>query len=237
MRKIFNISVDEVIPPIGSVLAAQGIPLHLKPDERTLHLAEEAILLFRRYAQPTGIVMEISRDDFDVIYVGDGKNATDSPVEPIYKLSDDLALFAITIDESICAEISKLFERNDFALGSMLDAAASEGAELTAQWIENFYGKHLVKIGRFNNKNDILRFSPGYCGWHMSAQKKIFKTLRPEDIDIELNSSFLMKPLKSISGIIISGQKEIFEFDDTFSFCKDCTTHTCRDRIKAAIDR
>ncbi len=236
MRKIFNISVDEVIPPIGSVLAAQGIPLHLKPDQRTSDLAQEAILLFRRHALPIGIIMEISKHDFDDVYVGDGKNATDSPVEPIYKLSDDLALFAITIEESICAEISKLFERNDLALGSMLDAAASEGAELTAQWVENFYEKHLGKIGRFNNKNGILRFSPGYCGWHMSAQKKIFKTLRPEDIDIELNSSFLMKPLKSISGIIISGQKGIFEFNDTFSFCKDCTTHTCRDRIKAVID-
>lgn len=232
MRKIFNISVDEIIPPIGSVLAAQGIPLHLKPDERTIHLAQEAILLFRRNAQPIGIIMEISRNDFDDVYIGDGKNATDSPIEHIYKLADDLALFAITIDQSICTEISKLFERNDFALGSMLDAAASEGAELMAQGIENFYRKHLEKIGRFDNKRGVLRFSPGYCGWHMSAQKKIFNTLHPEDINIDLNSSFLMNPLKSISGIIISGQKEIFEFEDTFSFCKDCVTHECRDRIK-----
>ena len=237
MRKIFNISVNDVIPSIGAVLYCQGIPLHVSPDERTIHLAEKAISIFRQKANPIGILLEISKNDFKNVFIGNGRNETDSPIEKIYRSSDDLALFAVTVDEEICSEISALFTRNDFALGSILDSAASEGTEMAAQVIEDFYYQHLSKIGRYASKGGILRFSPGYCGWHISAQKKIFDALHPEDIDITLNASFLMQPLKSVSGVIISGKKEIFEFEDIFSFCKDCVTHTCRERIDALFGR
>jgi hypothetical protein len=42
-----------------------------------------------------------------------------------------------------------------------------------------------------------------------------------------------MQPLKSVSGVIVAGRIEIFEFDDVFSFCSGCATHDCRDRIRS----
>jgi hypothetical protein len=236
MRKIYNIQIDKVKPTVQAVLEAQGIPHSKLSEERLINLAKQAIAIYREFAIPIGIVMEISKKDFANIFVGEGKNDGESPVKPIYESSDELALFAVTIDENICAEISRLFKSNDFALGSMLDSAASEGTEMAAQIIENIYRKHLSKIGLMNQKNGTLRLSPGYCGWHIGAQRKLFQHLKPEDIGITLNDSFLMQPLKSISGVIILGQKEIYEFDDTFSFCRDCATHSCKERIKAVFN-
>ena len=151
-------------------------------------------------------------------------------------MCDDLALFAVTIGEPVCGEISRLFRRNDFALGSMLDAAASEGTEMTAQALEHVYRQYLKERGRFDRRQGTLRFSPGYCGWHITAQKHLFPTLKPGEIGITLNESCLMQPIKSISSVIISGRKEIFEFEDVFSFCRDCATHTCRDRVRALFE-
>jgi hypothetical protein len=67
----------------------------------------------------------------------------------------------------------------------------------------------------------------------VSGQKRLFRHLAPADAGIELRESFLMEPLKSISGAIISGKKEIFRFDDSFSFCGSCAEHECRERINA----
>jgi hypothetical protein len=80
-----------------------------------------------------------------------------------------------------------------------------------------------------------MRFSPGYCGWHVSGQKKLFAALEPEEIGITLTPSCLMKPLKSISGVIIAGDVDIFQFEDAFAFCGECSTHVCRERLAALV--
>ena len=233
MRKIFNIPIDNATPSAEMVIRAQGIPRSVTPDERTVRLAQEAITVYRSMVKPTGVIMEISKEEFEATYAGEGSNDPSSPIEPIFRQSGDLALFAVTIEEEICQEISRQFSIGEYALGSMIDTVASEGTEMTAQAVEDFYRGHLQAINRFDSGSGILRFSPGYCGWHISGQKKLFQSLHPEDIGIELNQSYLMRPIKSISGIIITGRNEIFRFDDSFSFCADCATHSCRERIEA----
>jgi hypothetical protein len=83
----------------------------------------------------------------------------------------------------------------------------------------------------------MMRFSPGYCGWDLTAQRGLFEALQPAEIGITLSESCLMRPLKSISGVFIAGEKGIFVFDDVFSFCGECATHECRDRITALLGR
>jgi hypothetical protein len=236
VRKIINIPVNSVIPQVNTILERQGVPAHVNANDRTVEIAREAISTFSKLAFPIGVIQELSKEEFKNIFSGEGNNETDSPVKNISEASDDLALFAVTIEEEVCTEISRLFFMNDFALGSMLDAVASEATEMAAQATENYYRSHLQKIGRFNNAGGILRFSPGYCGWHVSGQRKLFQYLHAEDIGINLRESFLMEPLKSISGVIISGKKEIFQFEDTFSFCGSCATHICRERSKLLLD-
>ena len=233
--EVLRFPAEDVMPSISSVLQAQGIPRHVRPDERTHQLVHEALTLYRGTVQPVGILLEVEKEVFASIFTGDGKNDSESPVRAISGRAESLTLFALTLGQAVCAEISQAFHRNDLATGSMLDAVASEGAELTAQLLEDARRQQLRARDAFDGKRGTLRFSPGYCGWDMSGQQSLFQALQPGTIGITLNSSYLMQPIKSISGVIIAGKKEIFQFDDTFSFCRDCATHTCRDRISTLL--
>jgi hypothetical protein len=81
----------------------------------------------------------------------------------------------------------------------------------------------------------VLPYSPGYCGWHITAQARLFEFLHPEDIGITLNSSYLMQPLKSVSGVLVAGKGEIHKFRPKFSFCADCKTHQCVERMASVL--
>jgi len=233
MRQIVEISSSELAPAVSAVLKAQGIPENIIPEERITDLAGQSISLLQNISRPKGIMMEISTNDFSSIYFGEGKNEIPSPLETIYPYSDSLAIFALTLGENVDREIAALFEKNEFALASMLDSAASEAAEMAADIVETSYARTLKKTGQLPSSSTLLRFSPGYCGWHISAQRRLFAFLKPEQIGLSLRESFLMQPLKSISGVIVAATREIFLFDDDFTFCKDCKTHSCRKRIRA----
>lgn len=236
MKKVLTFSVEKVTPSVEAVLKAQGISDSSTVDDRILRLAENAISAYEKLAKPVGIAAEISKSDFENVFIGEGNNERDAPPGSIYESSQDLALFAVTIGSQICSEISGLFASNDFAAGSMLDSTASEGAEQTAAAMELSYRERLSGKGGYDSSIGIMRFSPGYCGWHISAQKRLFEFLQPGEIGIELNDSCLMTPIKSISGVIVAGKKEIFVFDDAFDFCAECDDRSCQDRIKIMME-
>jgi hypothetical protein len=237
MPSVVLVPVRSVVPSIRSVLAAQGLPDGVQPDPRVLNLADEAIARYLETAEPIGILEEIGNDAFRETFEGEGRNAHDSPVGSIASGSERLALFAVTLGEPVSAEITRSFRMNDFALGSMLDAVASEGADMTAQALEDDYRRRIRPDGAIDNRYGTLRFSPGYCGWHITGQRKLFDALIPETIGIRINESCLMAPIKSISGVIIHGRKDLFNFEDVFSFCGECATHACRERIKALLEQ
>lgn len=236
MGQIIRISSSDVMPSMAAVLRTQGFPPDATPDDRTRSMLEQSLAIFTEVARPEGILMEIRKDDFAVIYDGEGQNDKDAPLPAIAEASNELALFAVTLGERISGEISRLFAENEFALGSLLDSAASEGAEMAAEKVESYYRGMLTGTGRFDKSSGLMRFSPGYCGWHISGQRRLFERLRPESIGVKLRQSYLMDPLKSVSGVIVVGPRRIFQFDDDFSFCDKCQTHSCRDRIKAMMD-
>jgi len=231
MREFFRIIPEKTIPSESSILSAQGIYEPSASGEKIKELVRESIKIYEDLARPIGLIAEISTKQFETIYFGDGNNDPDTPLETIYKSSYKLALFTVTIGERICEKINNLFELNDFAIASMLDSAASEGVEKAAIFSE----KHFADITGKQNPNMksvvATRFSPGYCGWHVSGQRKLFEFLRPEEIGVTLNNSCLMKPLKSISGVFVAGDREIFDFSNSYSFCSNCPDQVCLNRI------
>jgi cobalamin-dependent methionine synthase I len=70
------------------------------------------------------------------------------------------------------------------------------------------------------------RFSPGYCGWNVSEQHKLFKLIPAEECDIRLTESALMQPIKSISGIIGIGEGVKFKHYS----CNHCSITGCKFR-------
>ncbi|UCE67415.1 MAG: hypothetical protein JSU85_05205 [Candidatus Zixiibacteriota bacterium] len=233
MIEIIDIPVGKVVPPLEDVLSEQGIHDLSLVSERTRLLAEKSIADYSESADPKGIIGGISNSDFSHVYGGEGGNQIDTPLDLVYPKASALALFAVTLGNDISKRVNAYFDEEEFAAGSMLDSAASAGAELSADYAECYFRKKLLEKGNYAKQTGVMRFSPGYCGWHVSGQKKLFEYLHSDKIGIELNDSYLMKPLKSISGVIVMGSKHIFEFEDNFTFCAECSDHSCLERIKS----
>jgi cobalamin-dependent methionine synthase I len=233
---IIQIPVEIVAPTFESVLRAQGVPAG-SIDDRMRTLAERAISRVLELAEPQGMCREISMSDFAELYRGEGKNALETPLGFIYGQSDRLALYAVTLGRNVSDAISRQFEKDDFVEGAMLDAAASEATDLAAGFVESWYRESLSHEGIFDESMGVLQFSPGYCGWHISGQKRLFDSLKPGNIGITLSESFLMDPLKSISGVLVAGKREIFVVEDNYPFCSDCRIHSCQTRIRAIVEQ
>ena len=235
MRLKVDIPVAVTVPTVAEVLSAQGIPPEAAGAETYLSLAKEAIAAYQTLASPAGLVGDISISDFADVYTGNGHNEPVTPLDAIFPAADTLALFAVTIGGAITDQITRRFDDDDPAGATMLDAAASEGTERAAEYLEALYRGRLENEGRFNAGSGMMPFSPGYCGWHVSGQKRLFGYLKPEEINIHLNDSCLMQPLKSISGVLTAGPRKIFSFPDDFPFCDACRTHSCRARYLALL--
>ncbi len=235
MREIIHIPIDEIKPERDKVLATQGIAANSKIPEEVEKLLRRAIDLLLKSSEPKGVISQISASEFAVVYEGEGLNEKSTPLDEIFGKADHLALFAVTVGPRVTEKIDELFRAKEFALGSMLDSAASAAADRTADRLENCFLNLLSRKGRIAPSKGILRFSPGYCGWHMSGQKKLLGYLHPKEIGIELLDSYLMKPLKSISGVLIAGDQDIFRFEDSYPFCSECSSRDCRDRMRAGF--
>ncbi|PKK82680.1 MAG: hypothetical protein CVT49_12435 [candidate division Zixibacteria bacterium HGW-Zixibacteria-1] len=231
MRQIINFEIEELIPPRENVLKSQGIPPGAEVPEKILELADEALEIFSELCEPIGVIADVSIAQFRAIYNGSGKNEQLTPVAKIYPVADHLALFAITVGGAVSHEINSLFEANEFALASMLDTAASEATELAGHSTEMAYFEQLMEDGEVSRESYIMRYSPGYCGWHISGQRKLFEYLNPEEVGIHLTDSFMMEPIKSISGVMLVGPAKIHMFDIAYSFCDQCMDRGCRARI------
>lgn len=235
MRRTVRLDAAKAPPDRAEVLRGQGIPADAEVSERVSGIVEQALGLYGKLAEPSGIYAEVSPSEFAAIYEGEGLNEHPAPVEGIFPRADHLALFAVTLGEALSREIRDLFRENEPALGYMLDAVASERADTAAELAGREFLASLLEEGRTGASTRALAYSPGYCGWHITGQRRLFDYLRPEEIGITLNDSCLMQPLKSVSGVFVAGPGEIHEFDDDFDFCDHCVTHQCRERIALVV--
>lgn len=223
MPEIINPLLSDILPSKEDVLKFQNVKNINDIPNILINNLELSLELLKEKSQPIAIIEECSKSDFTDIYLGEGENATDSPLLHIIKKAEKIRLFAVTIGEDITKEINKHFDQNEFPIGSFIDS----GASLTA---DNIVG---VLENQVANQSTTLAYSPGYCGWHVSGQKKLFKFLKPDKIGITLNDSCLMTPLKSVSGVLVSGPSDIHIFDNNYSFCEECTTYSCKIRMKS----
>jgi hypothetical protein len=77
-----------------------------------------------------------------------------------------------------------------------------------------------VSISGLNITN---RYSPGYCGWNISGQNKLFSLLPDKFCGIELTDACFMLPIKSVSGIIGIGKQVKYHYYP----CNLCEMENC----------
>jgi hypothetical protein len=232
MRRIIQLDVDDVVPTAAEVLEDQGMAGRTHVPARIHALLDSALELFRQLAEPVGLLEDFPIPDFERIYNGNGMNSPEGPVPAIVPKAEGLALFAATLGNSLVAKSSELFAKGGPALGFMLDAVNSSGAERLGKLTGDRFLQYMPEEKRRAKELKVQYYSPGHCGWHISGQAKLFQALRPEEIGITLNASWAMQPVKSISGILVAGSLDIHRFQAIFSFCKECKEHKCLQRLK-----
>ena len=234
---ILDFSPSDVAPDRTAVLGHLGIPpgTELAPRIERLYLA--AAELLADHVAPAGVLADVTPDDFADIYQGEGKNAPAGPVSDIFPRAEHLAVFAVTLGGGIGSALGECFAAGDFALAYMLDAMASVAADELAEHAERRYAALLRARGWATPDGAALRYSPGYCGWDVSAQQRLFAYLQPAAIGLTLTESCVMQPLKSVSGVLIAGPRPIHRFSPTYDFCETCEDRTCRGRLRALYGR
>jgi hypothetical protein len=135
------------------------------------------------------------------------------------KKSESAAIFLCTAGEEIGKMSRWAMKSGDLLEGYIYDVVGSEIVEAAVDLMQNDLEKSIASSG-----NKITnRFSPGYCGWDVSEQQKLFQLLPGTYFGIRLTDSSLMDPEKSVSGIIGIG-KNVRHLPYTCNICdmKDC---------------
>ena len=128
--------------------------------------------------------------------------------------SEAYALFIATAGVAYEAYQHRLTEEGDMVRVFIADSLGSVIAENTADRMEHHLQTSIDKLG-WHHTN---RFSPGYCGWHVSEQQLLFPLFDGHTCGVTLTDSSLMVPIKSVSGIIGLG-KEVRRLDYTCGLC------------------
>jgi hypothetical protein len=231
MRRIIELKVDEVTPTAAEVLENQGMAGRSVPA-RISALLDSALELFKQLAVPRGLLEDLPIAAFEPLYNGKGLNSPECPVPPIVARAEAVALFAATMGPALANKSSELFAKGDAALGYMLDAVNTSGAECLGRVMCQRFLALLPEEMRNAKDLKVQYYSPGHCGWHLSGQDKLFEALQPAEIGISLTPTWAMHPIKSISGVLVAGGIEIHRFRPDFTFCKSCKEKKCVQRLR-----
>jgi hypothetical protein len=142
------------------------------------------------------------------------------------KKSDSLAIFLCTAGKEPGLRSRKAMQERDLLKGYIYDVVGSLIVEAAADLMQE-----RLKITMAAAGNKITnRYSPGYCGWDVAEQHKLFQLFPDNYCGIRLTESALMDPVKSVSGIIGIGENVKMN-PDTCSLCEltDCIYRKARE--------
>jgi len=142
--------------------------------------------------------------------------------------SERVAIFVCTAGNAVYEKARLLMSNGDFLLGYIYDIFGSLVVEKAMDLLQQKLKEHVEK----DNDKITNRYSPGYCGWDVSEQKKLFSLLPVDFCGISINESCLMHPVKSVSGIIGIGKNiEFREYSCSVCNSKNCIYRNLRNKM------
>ena len=129
-------------------------------------------------------------------------------------------VYLVTLGEAIDQVIMRAMHRQP-AFGVVVDAAASVAAESLVETLHDRIEDELPW-----DETRSLPFSPGYCDWPLREQQKLFALFATGSCGgVVLSRDCLMRPRKSISGVIGIGPRDVL--DEIPSPCVSCGRKNC----------
>ncbi len=138
--------------------------------------------------------------------------------------SEKLALFTCSVGYGPTEQYKMYWKNNEPLKAYFTDRLGSIAVEKAMDIFQDQLEKEMNDEKLFITN----RYSPGYCGWSVKEQAKLFALLPDRPCGITLTPSSLMLPEKSISGVIGIGKEVRFS---AYS-CHLCELSTCVYRKK-----
>lgn len=140
---------------------------------------------------------------------------------------EKVILLAVTVGGAIEKEVSARFRRGEYTSAVLLDAAATTAVEQVADAVEHMLAPKIARAG-FTSR---WRFSPGYGDWPLTQQPEMIRTTNCRSIGVQLTSSLMLEPRKSVTAIIglarTQGKASDTDAASAHTSCDACTQTDC----------
>ncbi len=185
--------------PVAEIYSAMGFKTS-QPDAETVrtteYLLEEAALFLRpefKYIEVEGQLTE------DTLTLGGVTFGAGRIICRQLRGAQRFIVFVATVGAGYFQWTDAVQRRDGVFQTYVMDCIGSQIVESAADCMEKVLQSELDADGLHRTN----RFSPGYCGWHVSEQPKLFSLFGEKNpCGIELTDSCLMLPVKSVSGVI-----------------------------------
>lgn len=142
-------------------------------------------------------VKTIESVDQDTVHLEGNLQLKSRNLSKTLKFCVEVVCFIATIGNRIEKVISRCMSTHHYSDAYIVDAMGSVGIENV---VEQFH--HRMALRYHTRGEDVtLRFSPGYCDWDLTDQKKIFGLFDPDQVDVDILGSCFIVPRKSIVGL------------------------------------
>ncbi len=146
-------------------------------------------------------------------------------IASLVSTADRFAVLVATAGPALDDWTKSLLTQGDPLAAYLVDGLGTVVAEQAAEWLEDkvsdWAESHGLSVTRM--------YGPGYCGWDVQEQHRLFSLLPPGFCGITLNESALMSPVKSISGVIGLGEGA----ERKAHGCAICDLSNCFRRVHA----
>lgn len=186
------------------------------PDvlQETLSTAEPLILARGGYR-----ILSLDACNEDTLTLGGLLFETGKIITKPFRKADHVAVFACTAGPGIQTACVDFITKGESLKAYIMDTVGTVVVEKAMNRIATELEREAAQSG-WQCTN---RYSPGYCGWRVDEQQKLWSLLPAGYCGITLNAASLMTPVKSISGMIGLGQQVI----KTPYACSGCNMKHC----------
>ncbi len=135
------------------------------------------------------------------------------------KRSELFALYICTAGEEVSRRSKELMGQGNLLEGYVTDMVGS----LLVEGAMDILHEKLRSEMELKGLKITNRYSPGYCDWNVDEQHKLFSFFPEGFGGVRLSESALMKPIKSVSGVIGIGKEVSFNK----YICHACSSVNC----------
>lgn len=228
----FDFNFEEVEFTEAELIIAMGYSIKNVPDY-IKDPVTQTVQLLKSHSKPKGGFLILSDNKIkierDCFYINNTCINSEKIITRYFKNTEYIAILLATIGNQAETLSKQFINQNDLLMGYIMDIASSELVEKTIALVELKLDETINKF----NLGTTNRYSPGYCGWNVSDQQKLFSFLPANFCGITLNDSAMMIPIKSVSAVVGIGKNAVKEEYE----CEICDIDFCykRDRKKLSL--